>query len=179
MYLTKRLWREFYGDLLPGDDEEIERIAALWSGPYAWDLKKFYYAVAASSRAQDERRSGTRYRSQLDLFVGYLRPCQVEPTGGILFNTHKFMRLLNQPLLEPPDVAGWPGGSTWVSTKSLLVRHRCLLGISAGNTTVDDELKPLLRHLLFTVPPLSQPAAHLNASRQAREWIMDPSFQVR
>ncbi len=179
VYLTKRLWQECYGDVLPEDEAEIDHIAALWSGPYAWDLKKFYQAVAASSRAGDARRLGARFRSHLDLFIGYIRPCQIDADFALLQDIHKFLAKLEQSLLEPPDVAGWPGGSTWISTKSVLMRNQFLSNISGGNGRVREDLKPLLKYLLLTVPSLTQPGSFLDASRQARTWIMDPAFQVR
>lgn len=67
--------------------------------------------------------SGRAYRSivksPVDLVVGSLR------TVGVTTSTPRILGAMNamdQVLLRPPNVAGWPGGSQWLNQGTLLAR---------------------------------------------------------
>jgi len=41
-------------------------------------------------------------------------------------------RVLGEDLFDPPNVKGWKGGSSWISTQSMLARRQVLSQICAG-----------------------------------------------
>lgn len=178
-YLTNRLWREFHGDKLPGDEAEITRIAELFATDFAWDLKRFYEEVAASPVAAAVDRSGTRYRSPVELFVTYFRALNITMTWDNLHDVVRFLIRQEQSLFSPPNVAGWPGGAAWISTKSVLNRDTNLWSVAAGDNVVAQDLRPIVERLLMVIPARRSPASNASASQAARFLVQDPAFQVR
>lgn len=70
----------------------------------------------------DEKNIGKKIKSPVELLVGIQRvlPLQWQnPDVQLLIQ-----RLLGQLLFYPPNVAGWPGGKTWIDSSSLMLRMR-------------------------------------------------------
>lgn len=70
----------------------------------------------------DKENVGSRIKSPVELIAGIQRilPMQLEkPEMQLLFQ-----RSLGQLLFYPPNVAGWPGGKSWIDSSSLIFRMR-------------------------------------------------------
>jgi hypothetical protein len=70
----------------------------------------------------DEKNIGCRIKSPVELLVGIRRtlPMQLEDASiQILLE-----KTLGQLLFYPPNVAGWPGGQTWIDSSTLMLRLR-------------------------------------------------------
>ncbi|RYZ00053.1 MAG: DUF1800 domain-containing protein [Chitinophagaceae bacterium] len=65
---------------------------------------------------------GTRIKSPVELLAGMQRllPMKLENEEALLL----VQRLLGQVLFYPPNVAGWPGGRTWIDSSTLMTRMR-------------------------------------------------------
>ena len=70
----------------------------------------------------DEKNIGAKIKSPIDLLVGIQRllPLQFENNEAQLL----FQRALGQILFYPPNVAGWPGGKSWIDSSTLMLRLR-------------------------------------------------------
>jgi hypothetical protein len=70
----------------------------------------------------DEQHIGSRIKSPVELIVGLRRsiPMQFEQEEAMLV----FQRVMGQTLFYPPNVAGWPGGRSWIDSSSLMFRMR-------------------------------------------------------
>ena len=80
-------------------------------------------AVLASEHFFDEAVLGAQIKSPIELFVGLLRETHAERTRADLFRDLHWMAWeTEQGLLQPPNVAGWPGYRSWISTSTLPVR---------------------------------------------------------
>jgi uncharacterized protein (DUF1800 family) len=55
----------------------------------------------------------------VELVLGSLKALDTQSVGPDLTAT---LRRMGQDLLNPPDVSGWPGGTTWISANSLFER---------------------------------------------------------
>jgi uncharacterized protein (DUF1800 family) len=71
--------------------------------------------------------------------------------GGVLAT-------MGQVPLEPPNVAGWPGGASWLNSSTLFSRLNFLNTITAGGATVDRRR---------TQPQAQQPALEAGTTAQA------------
>ncbi len=85
---------------------------------------------------------GTHIKSPVELLVGIRRqlPMQIQNQDIQLL----IQRALGQILFYPPNVAGWPGGKTWIDSSSLLLRLRLpqMLNTTEGiaiNVKADDD----------------------------------------
>jgi len=122
-FIAAKLWREFVSPA-PADEREraeLERVART--------LRETGYSIRAALRdlllsdafwAPANR--GALVKSPADLVVGTLRQFHVDYSDPLPFVL--VMRQLGQDLLAPPNVKGWPGGETWISSKTLLARRQ-------------------------------------------------------
>ena len=99
----------------------------------------------------ESKNIGTRIKSPIELLVGIRRllPMQFDEASGQLL----LQRGLGQVLFYPPNVAGWPGGKTWIDSSSLMLRlrvPRLLLGEdewNIGGKTDDDVQMGMMQRL--------------------------------
>lgn len=93
-------------------------------------LTKTYFATNYSVKALVQQiltspafYSAKAYRSTIksptELVVGSLRTLGMQTEGNLLPN---MMPAMGQELLNPPNVAGWPGGTTWLNSGTWLTR---------------------------------------------------------
>jgi uncharacterized protein (DUF1800 family) len=70
----------------------------------------------------EAKNIGSRIKSPVELIAGIRRmlPMQIENEAIQLL----IQNLLGQLLFYPPNVAGWPGGKSWIDSSSLMLRMR-------------------------------------------------------
>ena len=134
-FITQKIYRFFVNDTPNAD-----RIEAL--------SKKFYeggYQIADLMRDilnaawfYEPANVGNRIKSPVELLAGLCRqlPMEVENENTLLL----VQQALGQVLLYPPNVAGWPGGRSWIDSSSLLLRMR-LPQLAAGGDEFEIALK--------------------------------------
>lgn len=63
---------------------------------------------------------GTKIKSPIELIAGIMRilPMTFQKNDQII----TYQRLLGQMLLYPPNVAGWPGGKSWIDSSTMMLR---------------------------------------------------------
>jgi uncharacterized protein (DUF1800 family) len=98
----------------------------------AWLADRFYktnYDIAAlmediftSDWFYDEKNIGAKIKSPVELLVGIQRmlPMKLENEEALML----LQRVLGQMLFYPPNVAGWPGGKSWIDSSTLMMRMR-------------------------------------------------------
>ena len=70
----------------------------------------------------EDKNIGSKIKSPIELVAGMQRmlPMELDNEESLLV----MQRLLGQMLFYPPNVAGWPGGRTWIDSSTLLLRMR-------------------------------------------------------
>lgn len=118
-YITKKIYRYFVNEKV--DEEKVEWLAGRFyeSG---YDIKKLMTDIFSSDWFYDEKNIGNKIKSPVDLLVGIQRllPLEFENNSTQLL----FQRALGQILFYPPNVAGWPGGKSWIDSSTLMLRLR-------------------------------------------------------
>jgi hypothetical protein len=78
--------------------------------------------VFTSNWFYDAGHIGTRIKSLVELITGIRRmlPMKIENEEVQLL----LQRVLGQLLFYPPNVAGWPGGTNWIDSSTLMFRLR-------------------------------------------------------
>ncbi len=156
-YLVTRLWREFLGAPIGSDATRIQEIADLLSGSFAWDLKKLYAEFFASAAFTETARRGTRVRAPVELFVGFYRPLGLQPEkwDGQLWVCY----VLDQDLLDPPNVFGWPGGLSWINLKTVVDRRLFVSWLQWADPVKNLPLRlhGVIQPLLLAIPPVDAP----------------------
>ncbi|HMK02770.1 MAG TPA: DUF1800 domain-containing protein, partial [Ferruginibacter sp.] len=118
-FISKKVYRYFV-------NEHVDEAKAEWLGnrfyQSGYDIKKLLEDIYTADWFYDEKHIGTKIKSPVELLAGIRRllPMQMENDQAQLL----FQRTLGQVLFYPPNVAGWPGGKTWIDSSSLMLRMR-------------------------------------------------------
>ncbi len=87
-----------------------------------WELAPVVRALLRSEHFFSDAALGARVRSPIEHHVGVHREIGFAPDDEFVGAVHYTMQLCGQSLFEPPTVAGWPGGRTWLDTSRLTSR---------------------------------------------------------
>jgi uncharacterized protein (DUF1800 family) len=135
LYITEKLYKFFVNEKV--NKEHVQ-----------WLAKRFYknqYDITAlitdmfnSNWFYDEKNIGNKIKSPVELLVGIKRilPLQMKNEKAIAV----LQRALGQVLFTPPNVAGWPGGKSWIDSSTLMVRLQ-IPQIFAAEETLQIKLK--------------------------------------
>ncbi len=116
--IVEKLWREFVS--LKPDPAEIKRLAAQFRTNY--ELKPLMRSLLMSAEFRDASNRGGLIKSPVDLIVG-----TVHVLGLPVPEKTQLVRMmigLGQMPFDPPNVKGWAGGETWITTYTLLLRQQ-------------------------------------------------------
>ncbi|MGI8951367.1 MAG: DUF1800 domain-containing protein [Chitinophagaceae bacterium] len=118
-FITKKIYRYFVNENV--DEEKVNWLAdKFYKSNY--DIKNLMQEIFISDWFYDEKNIATHIKSPVELLVGIRRalPMQLENADIQLL----FEKALGQILFYPPNVAGWPGGKTWIDSSTLMLRLR-------------------------------------------------------
>ena len=118
-YVTKKIYRYFVNEQV--DEEKINWLANRFYQS-SYNIELLMQDIFTSDWFYHEKNIGTRIKSPIELMVGIRRilPMQLQNEDVQLL----VQRLLGQILFYPPNVAGWPGGKSWIDSSSLMFRLR-------------------------------------------------------
>jgi uncharacterized protein (DUF1800 family) len=118
-FITQKIYKYFVNENV--NNEKVNTLAErFYQNNY--DLQKLMNDIFTSRWFYEEKNIGTRIKSPIELIVGLRRmiPMELErPESQLLFE-----RALGQILFYPPNVAGWPGGKSWIDSSALMFRMR-------------------------------------------------------
>ena len=118
-FITGKVYRFFVNDNI--DDEKVGWLAdRFYQSTY--DIGALMEDIFTSDWFYDEKNIGAKIKSPIELLAGIQRmlPMELENQEAMTF----LQRALGQMLFYPPNVAGWPGGKTWIDSSSLMLRMR-------------------------------------------------------
>ena len=116
-YISRKIYKYFVNEV--GNETKIKSLAAdFYASNY--DISKLLDGIFGSDWFYEEKNIGTRIKSPIELMVGIRRflPMEFDNENGQLL----FQKVLGQVLFYPPNVAGWPGGTTWIDSSTLMLR---------------------------------------------------------
>jgi len=178
-FITTRLWREFVGTA--PEPTTINRLADQFRRS-GYELRPLVQAILLSDQFHAATTPGNIVKSPVDMVVGTVRffgPDRLD-TGKVA----KVLKNLGQDLFDPPNVKGWPGGTTWVTTASLAQRlqilERSVRGLMGGSDMSMSRQFPIddLTRLLLARPALTDLSGGHPVDR-IRKLLLDPVFQVK
>ncbi|WP_116141204.1 DUF1800 family protein [Paraburkholderia sp. BL27I4N3] len=118
-FVTAKLWREFVSDT--PDLSRVEPIAARFRASH-YDIKVALRGVFLSEAFWDDGDRGVLVKSPAEFVVGTLRAFDIGYDNTAPFASQ--IRTLGENLFYPPNVKGWPGGTTWINSSTLLARKQ-------------------------------------------------------
>jgi uncharacterized protein (DUF1800 family) len=131
--IVEKLWREFVS--LTPDPAMIKMLAASFRKDY--ELKPLMRALLMSAAFRDPANRGGLIKSPIELIVGtvHLLGVPVQEQTQLV----RMMQGLGQTPFDPPNVKGWAGGESWITTYTLLLRQQFLRRIVEATTVASME----------------------------------------
>lgn len=113
-YMMAKLYRHFvYSNPEKTDQKIINELASLFINSN-FDLKQPITALLKSQHFYDDLNIGVQIKSPAELIIGFSNHFSEE--DSIKFEN---IKELGMHLLNPPNVAGWKGYRSWITTKTL------------------------------------------------------------
>ncbi|HTE86730.1 MAG TPA: DUF1800 domain-containing protein, partial [Dehalococcoidia bacterium] len=116
-FLARKLTRYFVSD--PPDSGLVASLASVYLSS-GYDLRAVLRALFKSDEFMTAGAYHSLIKSPAELVIGTLRTLDVTTDGTGLPG---IMRTLGQELFNPPSVAGWPAGDSWIATNTVLARN--------------------------------------------------------
>ena len=155
-FIALKLYRNFVADvsddwdLLDKSTQQVVDDLAKLLREEKYELKPVLTRLFTSRHFYDTGIVGKQIKSPVQVVVG-----TIHQTGAPLRNDRAIATALSgmgQQLFEPPSVAGWEGGRSWINTSTLFMRQNTcaylLTGTTAGKTfdksDLDYDPMPLL-----------------------------------
>lgn len=115
-FICRKVYSYFVNDII--DEDKVEELASVFYKDY--DIENLMRHLFMSDWFYDELHIGSKIKSPIEFLVGMSRtvPVQFESTKDVL----KIQKLLGQMLLNPPNVAGWKGGKSWIDSNTIMLR---------------------------------------------------------
>jgi uncharacterized protein (DUF1800 family) len=118
-FITQKIYKYFVNENI--DKERVEKLAdKFYSDGY--DIGKLMEEIFTSEWFYDSKNIGAKIKSPIELMTGIQRmlPMKFQQDEALML----MQRALGQILFYPPNVAGWPGGRTWIDSSTLMLRMR-------------------------------------------------------
>lgn len=118
-FITQKLYKFLVNE--QPDTEKVEWLSdRFFKNNY--DISKLLEDIFTSDWFYDVKNIGCKIKSPIELMAGIQRmlPMTFERDEALLL----LQRGLGQLLFYPPNVAGWPGGKTWIDSSTLMLRMR-------------------------------------------------------
>lgn len=117
-FITSKVYR-YYVYSSPGDLPQafIEDVAKVFRDA-DFNLRALFKAMFSSAHFFDPALRGAQIKTPIELVAGLQRQLGLD-----IGNPQTWVDRMDQPVMDPPTVAGWPGYRTWISTNTYPVRR--------------------------------------------------------
>ena len=119
VFITRKIYRFFVNEIV--DEQRVQSLAEKFFQSN-YDISSLMKAIFSSEWFYDAKNIGCRIKSPVELLAGMQRVLPMEVENKTVFLL--MQNLMGQLLFYPPNVAGWPGGKSWIDSSSLMLRLR-------------------------------------------------------
>ncbi|MFT5242454.1 MAG: hypothetical protein ACJA1H_000514 [Glaciecola sp.] len=115
-FICRKIYSYFVNDVI--DEDKVEELASVFYKDY--NIESLMRYLFMSDWFYTEAHIGSKIKSPTEFLVGMSRtvPIAFENTIDVI----KIQKLLGQILLNPPNVAGWKGGKSWIDSNTIMLR---------------------------------------------------------
>jgi uncharacterized protein (DUF1800 family) len=158
MYLSEKLWTWYaYAPPAPGLKTLLAGFAAVFAGA-EFEITPLLRALWTHDEFYSDRAKTRTIRNPADYVIQAMRALDVRGSAKFIGDAsdelNEKVARMGMELFEPPNVAGWPGGLTWVSSGTLFERMKFAKDLGAA-----DFGSSRVRLSNITALPLGNPAA--------------------
>jgi uncharacterized protein (DUF1800 family) len=144
--LATKLYQFFVSDTFDPPQAEVAAIAG-WLRDSRFDMRRVMSRIFLSDFFLADAAFGARYRWPVEHMVGMMKA--VGPGTRPLSWQLQTLSQMGQELYDPPSVAGYPAGPTWINSHAMLARSN--FGSTLGRD-IRDPLAQELAALSFDTP---------------------------
>ncbi len=127
-FITGKLWRFFAGQ--PPSPQLNEALAAVFRR-HGNQFKPLLRVMFRSEEFYDPALIRAQVKSPVEWLVGTVRMLEMELPPAPVCTA--MLRQLGQELFAPPNVKGWDGGLSWITTNTLLARYNLAAALVLGD----------------------------------------------
>lgn len=115
-YICQKIYKYFVNDTV--DDIRVEELTEIFYKDY--NIETLMRYLFLSDWFYDQAHIGGKIKSPIEFLVGMVKtvPVEFKKIKDVL----KIQKLLGQILLNPPNVAGWEGGRSWIDSNTIMMR---------------------------------------------------------
>ncbi|GAA3644190.1 DUF1800 domain-containing protein [Flavivirga jejuensis] len=115
-YICEKIYKYFVSDVVR--KEHIDEMVGVFYPNY--NIEKLMRHLFLSDWFYDDENIGTKIKSPIEFLVGIngIVPVQFKNSRQLLY----IQKVLGQTLLNPPNVAGWKGGRSWIDSNTIMFR---------------------------------------------------------
>ncbi len=148
-FIVRKLYGEF---IYAAPDEDLVAELAQVFLDNDFEIAPVLRAIFKSAHLNDEQVIGAQIKSPAAMVTGLLREAGIEPQENMFFLLYFGALILDQRLLDPPNVAGWQGHHAWLNTSTFPTRWLVSEFLIFGDNNLYPflDLLPLSQHLLTT-----------------------------
>jgi len=156
MFICRKLYKYFVYEV--PNETMVDQLAIIFRNSN-YEIAPVLQTLLKSAHFFDPLNMGADISGPVERMVGAVRQLgiTVNPASDVV---SRFIRrqspALGQELLEPPNVAGWPGYRQWISATTLLLRNAFTDAIVKGrdinNTNIGFKVNPIAFAQLFPNP---------------------------
>ena len=118
-FICWKIYREFVYDTV---DETIVKDLADIFLDNNFEILPVVSTLLKSAHFFDQQFIGAKVKSPIELLIGFFKEVDFVPANATYEYSYRSAMDLNQTILDPPDVSGWDGHRSWLSTNTLPVR---------------------------------------------------------
>ncbi|CAN5861976.1 DUF1800 domain-containing protein [soil metagenome] len=166
--IVEKLWREFVS--LTPDPAEVRKLAAAFRNGY--EIRPLMRSILLSAQFRDPANRGSLIKSPIELVIGtvHLLGLPVPEKTQLV----RMMQGLGQMPFDPPNVKGWAGGESWITSYTLLLRQQFLRRIVEATTVASMEGAPTGGGSTGGAKMLARP----NRRADRREQMAPPAMPI-
>ena len=150
IFIARKVYKYFVNEKVV-ESQVVELSNVFYQTNY--DVKAMMHFLFNADWFYEEKNIGTKIKSPVELLAGIVRitKANFEDTKALWY----VQKALGQNLFNPPNVAGWPGGKSWIDNSTLMLRLNLSsalflasdLDLQIKNELEDDVAKPVLKKL--------------------------------
>lgn len=155
-------------DLLPAENKRVIDQLADQFRREDYQLEPVLTRLLTSEHFYDPQIVGNKIKSPVQVVVGTARSLGT-PTRNERGLTQA-LSAMGQDLFEPPSVAGWDGGRSWINTSTLFIRQNTAVYQITGTSPSQDFQKD---EMDYDPMPLLEGVADKTSPRQVADHLID------
>lgn len=117
-FICTKLYRYFVNDTI--NEVHVNQMTNVFYKNYS--IEQVMKFTLMADWFYDTKNMGTKIKSPIEFIVGIKTFIPI--TFGKRKQLLQLQRLLGQTLLDPPNVAGWKGGKSWIDSNTIALRLR-------------------------------------------------------